>query len=127
MTEPDRRSIAARLENWGRWATGSGRTIGVSPTGAFCDRLRRAALGDEPSGERRAVDDHDALRLERVMRHLDTRQRMLIWWCYIKQAPSELVCRRMGIPSSPAAEFVHQFQQAQDAVQKLLDTAQTQL
>lgn len=122
MTDQERRDIGARLENWSRWATASQRTIGISPTGAFCDKLRRAALGDDPGhGERRAVDEHDALRLERVMPQLDTRNRLLLYWCYIKQAQPEVVCRKMSIAHRPATVFVEQFRQAQAAVESLLD------
>jgi hypothetical protein len=117
----ERRDIESRLENWARWNTSGGRTIGVSPTGAYCDRLRREALGDERMhGERRTVDETDALLIERAMPKLETKHRMLLWWCYIKQAPPHLVCSRMGIPNRPATEFISKFRGAQAAVEELL-------
>ena len=122
MTDHERRDIGLRLENWSRWATAGTRTIGVSPTGAYCDRLRREALGDEPKqGERRQVDEADALLIERAMPKLDTRTRMLLYWCYIKQAQPEVVCRKMSIAHRPATVFVEQFRQAQAAVESLLN------
>ena len=121
MTDHERRDIGLRLENWSRWATAGTRTIGVSPTGAYCDRLRREALGDEPKqGDRRTIDEDDALLLERAMPKLDTRTRMLLYWCYIKQAQPEVVCRKMSIAHRPATVFVEQFRQAQAAVEALL-------
>ena len=127
MTDHERRDIGLRLENWSRWATAGTRTIGVSPTGAYCDRLRREALGDEPKqGERRQVDEADALLIERAMPKLDTRVRMLLYWCYIKQAQPEVVCRKMSIAHRPATVFVEQFRQAQAAVQCLLDNERKQ-
>lgn len=118
MTDHERRDIGLRLENWSRWATAGTRTIGVSPTGAYCDRLRREALGDEPKqGERRQVDEADALLIERAMPKLDTRTRMLLYWCYIKQAQPEVVCRKMSIAHRPATVFVDQFRQAQAAIE----------
>ena len=121
MTEHERRDIGLRLENWSRWATAGSRTIGVSPTGAYCDRLRREALGDEPKqGDRRTVDEADALLIERAMRHVDNRTRMLLYWCYIKQAQPEVVCRKMSIAHRPATVFVEQFRQAQAAVESLV-------
>ncbi|MEW6022840.1 MAG: hypothetical protein AB1807_11940 [Pseudomonadota bacterium] len=127
MTDHERRDIGLRLENWSRWATAGTRTIGVSPTGAYCDRLRREALGDEPKqGDRRQVDEADALLIERAMPKLDTRTRMLLYWCYIKQAQPEVVCRKMSIAHRPATVFVEQFRQAQAAVQCLLDNERKQ-
>ena len=127
MTDHERRDIGLRLENWCRWATAGTRTIGVSPTGAYCDRLRREALGDEPKqGERRQVDEADALLVERAMPKLDTRTRMLLYWCYIKQAQPEVVCRKMSIAHRPATVFVEQLRQAQAAVQYLLDNERKQ-
>ena len=124
MTEHERRDIGLRLENWSRWATAGSRTIGVSPTGAYCDRLRREALGDEPKqGDRRTVDEGDALLIERAMAKLETRTRMLLYWCYIKQAQPEVVCRKMSIAHRPATVFVEQFRQAQAAIETLLDIA----
>lgn len=121
MTDHERRDIGLRLENWSRWATAGTRTIGVSPTGAYCDRLRREALGDEPKqGDRRQVDEADALLIERAMPKLDTRTRMLLYWCYIKQAQPEVVCRKMSIAHRPATVFVEQFRQAQAAVEEVL-------
>lgn len=123
MTD-ERRDIGSRLENWGRWSTANERRPGKSPTAAFCDRLRLEAEGDTSKGpdERRRIDEADALLIERAMRGLETKQRMLLWWCYIKQAPPEVVCRKTGIPNRPATEFVRVFRAAQEAVEDAADT-----
>jgi hypothetical protein len=120
--QPDRREIGARLENWARWATECERDIGSSPTARMIDRAKReAGIVEDRTGERRDVDDHDALRLEQAMRHLTTQHRMLLWWCYIRQAQPEVVCRKMSIAHRPATLFVDLFRQAQAAVESSLD------
>lgn len=113
MTE--RRDIGSRLENWARVYHDNPRP-GLSPTGAFCDQLRREAEGDRASPERRKLDEDDAALLERGMRQIGTRHRLLLWWCYIKQAHPGEVCRSMGIAYKPATVFVKAFRDAQDAI-----------
>ena len=54
------------------------------------------------------------------MPKLDNRTRMLLYWCYIKQAQPEVVCRKMSIAHRPATVFVEQFRQAQAAVESLV-------
>lgn len=120
--QPDRREIGARLENWSRWATERERDIESSPTARMIDRAKReAGIIEERTGERRDIDEHDALRLEQAMRHLTTQHRMLLWWCYIRQAQPEVVCRKMSIAHRPATLFVDMFRQAQGAVESLAD------
>ena len=117
----ERRDIGSRLENWARWSTANEARPASSPTAAFCDRLRREAEGDtsRTPDERRRIDEDDALLLELNMRHLDTKHRLLLWWCYIRQARPEIVCRKMGIPNHPATEFVRVFRDAQGAIEAL--------
>lgn len=116
--EPERREIGARLENWARWATETDRMIGTSPTAMMIDRAKRAAgIVEQPTGERRQVDEADALRLERAMRNLSEQHRLLLWWCYIRQAQPEVVCRKMSIAHRPATVFIDFFRQAQAAVE----------
>lgn len=125
--EPDTRDIGLRLENWARWATESTRDIGVSGTAKMIDRAKReAGIVEERSSERRQVDEADALRIERAMRDLDTRNRMLLYWCYIRQAQPDVVCRKMSIAHRPATVFVEQFRAAQHAVECLLDNERKQ-
>ena len=120
--QPDRREIGARLENWSRWATERERDIESSPTARMIDRAKReAGIIEERTGERRDIDEHDALRLEQAMRHLTTQHRMLLWWCYIRQAQPEVVCRKMSIAHRPATLFVDMFRQAQGAVESFVD------
>lgn len=119
---PDRREIGLRLENWARWNNANESRGPSSQTGAICERLRRAAEGTATtSGERRSIDEQDALLLERGMRELETRHRMLLWWCYIRQAMPEVVCRKMGIAHRPSTVFLEQFYQAQAAIESVVE------
>lgn len=110
MTE--RRDIGARLENWGRVYRPT-RTIGVSATGAFCDQLEREANGEKPTAERRKIDEADAQVIERAMRLLSGRDRLLLKLCYVDQAEPHVVCRKLSIAHRPATVFVNAFRQAQ--------------
>lgn len=116
MTEHERRDIGARLENWARVYRPQ-RQIGVSPTGKFCDQLQREAEGEKPTGERRKVDQGDAESIERAMRLLSHRDRLLLKLCYIDQERPEAVCRKLGLSHRPATIFVNAFRQAQGAVE----------
>lgn len=117
-----KRYIGSRLEGWARWATGKERAIGVSPTGAACDRMRKDALGEEPrQGERRSVDEHDAWAIEQAMQKLTPQHRALLKLCYIKQDEPHIVCKKLGIPVRPSSHFVDLFHAAQDAVERLTD------
>jgi hypothetical protein len=115
----ERRDIGSRLENWARWATlTTGPVSAASQTGAICERLRKAELGSAGgSDERRKVDEDDALLLELTMRKLKTFDRLLLWWCYIDQAPPHVVCRKLSIPHKPATEFLTAFRGAQAAIE----------
>jgi hypothetical protein len=117
----ERRDIGSRLENWSRCYRDTYRA-GISPTAAFCDRLRREAEGEGASVERRKVDEVDAELLERGMRKLSTPHRMILWWCYIKQAQPEIVCRKMAIAHKPATVFIDKFREAQRAIESIVET-----
>lgn len=119
----DRRDIGWRLENWARVYRDTHRA-GISPTGAFCDQLRREAEGEAPQQQdRRKVDEADAALIERGMRDLETKHRMLLWWCYIKQAEPNVVCRCMHIAHRPATVFVGVFRAAQAAIESIVDNS----
>jgi hypothetical protein len=116
-----KKSIGDRLENWARWATQLGRSGGADcMTGAICEALRKAALGDVWSGHDIAPDvqDRDAVAIERGMRFLPDDQRILLWWCYIKQQHPGYVARRM---SFQVKEFVERFRAAQEAIEDIVD------
>lgn len=120
--QPDRREIGGRLENWARYVTQTDRQIEVSPTGKMIERAKLAAgIVEERSGDRREIDENDALAIERTMRHLTAQHRDLLWWCYIRQAQPEVVCRKMSIAHRPATLFVDMFRQAQGAVESFVD------
>ncbi|KQQ94981.1 hypothetical protein [Massilia sp. Leaf139] len=124
MTDYERRDIGSRLENWARVYRDTYR-IGISATGAFCDQLRREALGEIGSPERRALDDADAEVIELAMRTLETKHRMMIWWCYIKQAHPGEVCRSLSIAHRPVTVFTTAFRAAQLAVEKAAEPRNT--
>lgn len=113
MTE--RRDIGSRLENWGAWARERARG-GISPTAAFCDRLRREAMGDlcGPGGNRRRLDDVDAVVIEGAILQLAEMQRLLLKLCYVEQSPPEFVARRCRFK---VRDFVSAFRSAQRAVE----------
>lgn len=121
MTDQDRRDIGLRLENWGRVYRPS-RTIGISPTGAYCDQLERDANGEKPTGERRKLDELDAAALERNMRLLPYRDRVLLKLCYVDQAHPMEVCRKLSIAHRPATVFVERFRQAQATIEALVNS-----
>ena len=123
MTDNERRDIGARLENWARVYRPQ-RTIGVSATAAFCDQLKREALGEQPSGERRKPDEADAHAIEQGMRLLSNRDRLMLKLCYIDQKRPEAVCRVLGLAHRPATIFVSAFRQAQAAIEAVAGQAE---
>lgn len=118
MTE--RRDIGSRLENWARVYRDTYRA-GISPTGAFCDQLRRQAEGEKTQAERRKVDEADAALIERGMRELETKHRLLLYWCYMRQAMPEVVCRKCSIAHRPATVFINIFRDAQRAIESIVE------
>lgn len=116
----ERKDIGARLEGWARWCMARPRQGADSMTGAICESMRKAALGNVWSGhdQRDLVDEADAVAIERAMRDLPVQQRLLLHWCYIEQARPEVVCRKVSIPIK---EFVERFRAAQEAIEDLTD------
>ncbi len=116
-----RKTIGERLENWARWATARAARGADSMTGAICESMRKAALGNVWSGHdvRDPTDEQDAMTIELGMRKLSTLHRLLLDWCYIQQARPEVVCRKLSIPIK---EFVDRFRDAQDAIEDATDT-----
>lgn len=111
------RDIGWRLENWARVYRDTTRK-GISPTGAFCDQLRREAEGEAPQQlDRRRIDEDDARRIEIGMRSLPRRQAEMLRLCYIEQADPNKVCRRMSIAHRPSSVFVGLFRAAQAAIE----------
>lgn len=119
----ERKDIGARLENWARWATARAARGADCMTGAICESLRKAALGNVWSGHdvRDLLDERDAVRFEIGMRELSVPHRLLLHWCYIEQAQPEVICRKLSIPIRPASEFVVRFREAQAAIEDIVD------
>jgi hypothetical protein len=115
--EPDRRDIGIRLENWARMVRPD-RERAISPTAAFCDRLKREALGDQSGvDDRRSLDEADAWLLESCMRNLPTPQRRMLWLCYVEMESPDSICRKLSIRHKPASNFTDAFYAAQRAVE----------
>lgn len=116
---PDRRSIGLRLENWGRMVRPD-RPRSISPTAAFCDRLKREAMGDcSGVDDRRSVDEADAWLLESCMRELSTQHRRMLWLCYVEMESPDAICRKLSIKHRPASNFLGAFYAAQGAIESL--------
>lgn len=123
MTE--RKDIGTRLETWSRWATARGSRGADCMTGAVCDGLRKAAVGNVRSGGAAVpIDAGDAIRIEQAMRQIPAQQRLLLDWCYIKHARPEVICRKLSIPVRPASEFVERFREAQEAIECIVNNNQ---
>lgn len=116
-----RKDIGLRLENWARWATAYSSRGADCMTGAICESLRRAALGDVWSGHevRDRIDSRDAERIQLAMPKIDQADRWLLHWCYIKQERPEVVARLCRFP---IREFVQRFRAAQRAVEQTVDS-----
>lgn len=113
MTE--RHDIGSRLENWGAWARERARG-GISPTAAFCDRLKREAMGDlgGGAGPGKQLDETDAEVIEDAILQLPQQQRRLLKLCYVDQSPPEYVARKCRFP---LRDFVSIFRSAQRAAE----------
>lgn len=115
--------IHTRLENWARWATARGRRGADSMTGAVCERMRKAALGNVWSGHevRDEMDGNDAWAIQRAMGCVTLQQRMLLHWRYIMQARPEVICRMAKIMPRPITIFEDALRSAQTAIEQAVD------
>lgn len=115
-----RKDIGARLENWARWCHAGGSRGADCMTGAVCESLRKAALGNVWSGHEISdrIDTKDAERIQLAMPKITQAQRWLLHWCYIKQEQPEKVARFCRFP---VREFVARFREAQAAVEDAVD------
>lgn len=119
------KDIGDRLENWSRWATARSWGGGAdSMTGAVCERMRKAALGNVWSGHevRDQLDERDAWAIQCAMADITLQQRMILHWCYIEQARPEVVCRMTKLPVRPISVFVSAFHDAQFAIEDAVDS-----
>lgn len=121
-----RKDIGARLEAWARWATRSSRGGSDCMTGAICESMRRAELGDVWSGHhvRDDIDDDtaDAVCIQRGMVQLSVQHRFVLHWRYIERARREVICRMCNIPVKPISEFERIFVDAQCAIEEIVDS-----
>jgi hypothetical protein len=117
------KSIRQRLENWGKWATARARRGPDSMTGAICERLRKAALGNVWSGHdvHDPFDEDDALRIEFAWRTLGMPHKQILWASFIGNQPPEMICRQLRMPARPIAIFLQAFDNSQQEIAKVLD------
>lgn len=118
----EQRGIDSRLENWSRWNTAAtGSRVSASQTGAICDRLRRAAEGDQDnSQERRKLDEHDALLIERNLWKLRGTQRSLLRMHYVNGWRWPVIMRMIRRKVSKAT-FEILLANAQEAIEYEID------
>jgi len=115
--------IIARLENWSRYCTETERRIEVSPTGKMIDRAKRAAgIIEDQANERRNVDEADAQLIERCMRNLLPKYRVILKWHYVRRAHRGVVCRKVGIDHRPASIFDDLLRKAHETIEALINT-----
>ena len=115
---PEQRAIESRLINWARWTTAPmGSRVAASQTGAICDRLRRAAEGDQDnSQERRKLDEADALLIERNLWKLRGTQRSLLRMHFVLGWRWAAIMRLLGKPVKKAT-FEILLANAQEAIE----------
>ena len=115
--------IDARLENWSRWLHSGSKGGADCMTGAVCERMRRASLGDVWSGHQVHYDtsEKDAWEVEQAMHSLGTKTRLLLWWCYYKQARPEIICSRLSIQPRPVSILAEAICAAKDVLKETLD------
>ena len=120
--QPEQRAVDSRLINWARWnlaATGS--RVAASQTGAICDRLRRASEGiQDNSDERRKIDEHDALLIERNLWKLRGTQRSLLRMHYVNGWKWPVILRVLG-RKVKKAHFDIILANAQEAIEYEID------
>ncbi|WP_409266837.1 hypothetical protein [Massilia sp. BHUDP2] len=118
----EQRAIESRLINWSRWTTAPMHSrVASSQTGAICDRLRRAALGDQDSSdERRKIDENDALLIERNLWKLRGTQRSLLRMHYVNNWRWPVILRMLR-QKVRKAHFDILLANAQEAIEYEID------
>jgi len=96
-------------------------------TGAVCESMRRAALGNVWSGHtvRDTTDNDDAVLIEKMMRFLETEWRLLLWWKYIRQQHNDFICRKMGYAARPTTVFEEKLAFAHGKIKSLVDNGKS--
>ncbi len=99
----EKRGLESRMQNWVRWCT----TWGGYPRGGDEDSAARACrmayeaqFGPAPSsggGERREIDEQDAIRVERSLWQLPNLQRDLVRLHYVRGRAWFQICHIVGM------------------------------
>jgi hypothetical protein len=117
----ERKDIDERLCNWARWNMANAGRGADCMTGAICEGMRKAALGNVWAGHevRDPIDDADAVRIEVGLRKVPFRERLLLTWHYIEKAPPGVIARKL---SFRPREFDELLLAAQEAIEDVVDS-----
>lgn len=118
-------SITERLESWARWrfAEHGGHAAGISRTGQICEAMRRnsGTIQRRATGLASAMDEADAMLIDRKIGALPDKMLLLLWWHYVKRAAPGIICRKVGIPHRPASAFTTLLAAAHAEISSILD------
>lgn len=112
--------MAQRLDNWRCWCR-VGRAASAVRCGSIESRfVPPSVMGRTDDHAGRFVDRLDALKLERAMRWLTERDRLLIKAHYVLAQPERVSCRRFGIRLG-ADHYRHAVYRAAVELKNILD------
>jgi hypothetical protein len=139
----EEQGIERRLENWGYCQRGKGggsmltrETRSTSPyggqgykcmTNVVCTLMREAAIGPRGGSVSQAkLDFEDAAVIQAVWLTLGPRHKLLLRDFYVLNTQQNVICRAMNIKHWPASHWQRELRAAQDAVQKIIDSKNSQ-
>lgn len=135
--------IERRLENWGHCQRGKGggsmsarETRRVSPyggqgyrcmTNVVCTLMREAASGPKGGAATQAkLDFADSAVINAAWLQLGPRQKLLLRDFYVLNTQQNVICRALNIKHWPASHWKRELAAAQEAVQKIIDSNNSQ-
>jgi DNA-directed RNA polymerase specialized sigma24 family protein len=98
------REIDARLANWGRWSMNRSAGGMVSPM----FRLYRSTDASQQYGQLCAdpVDARDAVKVQKAMAHIASRNRLALSWCYIRRNNPRKAAMTLGVSLQGLMELI---------------------
>jgi len=95
-------------------------------TGAVCERMRKAALGNVWSGHGDGIDTEDAARVEEAWQRMsDANHKLLLRWYYVRRSHPDLICRKLKLRIRPFSVFTVARFNAEQAIEEALDKIQS--